>query len=119
MTNSVIETDYGYDLVWADTEYYNCRIMIFNEPSSQTAIHFHSNIVKSWFVNSGNFRIRWIDTDSGNLYEKELEEGSVFHVPALMPAGIESLTAGGSISQVSNGDPTKDRYQINPINKGV
>lgn len=118
MNEAVRNTNYGYELLWADTEYYNCKILIFNLPGSKTPMHFHKDTTKSWFVNGGRFRVRWIDTVDGNLYEKDIEEGSVFHVPALMPVGVEAMTADASLSQVSNQDPDKDYYQIIPEKSG-
>ena len=48
------------------------------------------------------------------MYEKEINEGSVFHVPKLMPVGLKSLTDSGSITQVQNIDDPEDYYQISP-----
>ena len=114
MSESVTNTNFGYQLVWANTDDYNCKILIFNQPGDATPMHFHKDTTKSWFVNSGRFRIRWIDTADGNLYEKDITEGNVFHVPALMPVGIEAVAADSSITQVSNQDPDLDYFQILP-----
>jgi uncharacterized RmlC-like cupin family protein len=114
MNESVINTNFGYQLVWANTDYYNCKILIFDLPGSSTPMHFHKDTTKSWFVNSGRFRIRWIDTDTGNLYEKDLTDGGVFHVPTLMPVSLEALAADSTIAQVSNQDPDLDYFHINP-----
>lgn len=114
MSESVTNTNFGYQLMWANTEDYNCKILIFNLPGAITPMHFHRDTTKSWFVNSGRFRIRWIDTTDGNLYEKDISDGNVFHVPALMPVSIESLSADATLSQVSNRDPDLDYFHINP-----
>jgi len=114
MGESVTTTDFGYQLMWADTDDYNCKILIFNQPGDITPMHFHRDTNKSWFVNAGRFRIRWIDTTDGNLYEKDVVEGNVFHVPTLMPVSIESLSASATLAQVSNQDPDLDYFHINP-----
>jgi len=114
MSDSLIETDYGYDLIWADTENYNCRIIVFNDPTNKIPIGFHKHIEKTWFVNNGNFRLKIIETHNGTLVEKDLKEGSVFHIPPLTPVGIECLSAGASITQCASGDPSEDFYQIIP-----
>jgi hypothetical protein len=51
------------------------------------------------------------------LYEKEIKEGSVFHVPPCMPIGLESIMDGGSITQTSNKDPSLDFFQLRPTPK--
>ena len=38
----------------------------------------------------------------------------MFHVPPMMPVSIESLTAGASITQTSNGERTEDTFTVIP-----
>jgi len=103
MNNSnVIETKYGYDLVWADTEWYYSKIMVFAHAGNKTPITFHKEVNKSWFVNAGSFKVTWIDVTDGKLYEKEINEGVVFHISSHMPVGLEALEDNASITQVSN-----------------
>ena len=106
--NNVEKTKYGYDLIWAETEWYHAKIMVFESAGNKSPITFHKGINKSWFVNTGNFKVTWIDTTDGKLYEKEISEGVVFHITAHTPVGIEALTDNASISQVSNSSDKTD-----------
>jgi hypothetical protein len=106
MSNNVNKTDYGYNISWANTDNYSASIMVFDNPS-KTNLEFHKTKQKTWFVNNGLFKIRWIDTNDGKLYEKEVKEGSVFHVEPLMPVSLESIIPGSSITEVST--PSKDK----------
>ena len=112
--NNVKETNYGYDIIWTETESYCGMLLVFNDPGCKMPMHFHKETTKSWFINNGTFRVRWIDTADGQLYEKEIKEGSVFHVPPCMPVSLESLIAGGSVSQVSNQNPKDDVFNVIP-----
>lgn len=114
MNDPVINTEYGCQAVWADTENYKCMILIFKSPGLKIPLHFHKETEKSWFVNSGKFKVRWIDTNDGNLYEQQMTEGSVFHVLPLTPVEIEAETVEASISQVCSQDPDQDICQISP-----
>jgi hypothetical protein len=38
--DNVIKTDYGYDVVWADNEYYCSKILVFEEEGKQTRFAF-------------------------------------------------------------------------------
>jgi hypothetical protein len=75
---------------------------------------FTKDTTKSWFVNSGELRIRWIDTQTGKLYENNLREGSVFHVPPLMPVSLECLYAGSAIAETATKYNPQDVYHVIP-----
>lgn len=112
MKDNVVETEYGYDIVWADTESYCGKILVFEQANSKTALHFHKTRNKSWFVNAGKFRVQWVDTADGKAYAKELPEGSVFHVPALMPVQLESLDSNSAMAETSNSNSAEDVYRL-------
>lgn len=111
--DNIKETPYGYEISWATTESYSGKILVFNRPIT-TELSFHQKTEKTWFVNSGDFRIRWIDTNDGKLYEQHLKEGGVFHVTPLTPVSIESLTSDGSIAEVSTPQIDNDSYCVIP-----
>jgi uncharacterized RmlC-like cupin family protein len=113
MSDNVKKTDYGYEIKWANTESYYSKILVFEHPGTKTPMTFHKEKTKTWFVNSGNFRLRWVNTKDGALYEHDLKEGSVFHVPALMPTSIECMLVGSSIAETGTIDDPNDDYKIN------
>src|SRR6056297_954847 len=113
MNNNVIKTDYGYEIVWADTEWYCSKILVFEKANQKTSLHFHKKQDKSWFVNAGKFRVQWVDTTDGKSYATELPEGGTFHVPALMPVTLESLVDNSAMAETSNSNDTDDFYRLN------
>jgi uncharacterized RmlC-like cupin family protein len=113
------KTNYGIEAIWAETENYCASILVFEHIGSKTTMHFHNDIEKSWFVNGGTVICRWIDTSTGKLYEKDLNEGSVFHVPPNMPASLESKLAGSAVSQVSNKKITEENTFIIISNSNI
>jgi uncharacterized RmlC-like cupin family protein len=113
MNDNVIKTDYGYEIVWASTEVYCAKILVFEESQKCLPFHFHKSKSKSWFVNSGKFNIQWVDTENGKVNTAELVEGSVFHVPALMPVMLESSVDNSSMSEVSSHSTEKDFFRLN------
>jgi mannose-6-phosphate isomerase-like protein (cupin superfamily) len=94
MNENVDKSSFGYEATWAKTDNYVSKILVFENVGSGLPMHFHKTTEKSWFVNSGNFKIAWIDTGTGMLYEKEIKEGS--------------------ITQTSNKDPSLDFFQLRP-----
>lgn len=113
MSNKVDKTKYGYEIPWASTENYAAKIMVFDNPT-KTDLEFSKDTQKTWFVNSGTFKVRWIDTKDGKLYESEIKEGSVFHIEPLMPVSLEAIIPGSSISEVSTPSKDKDTYRVIP-----
>jgi hypothetical protein len=113
MKDNVIKTDYGYEIVWADTEQYCGKILVFEKSNSKIPLHFHKEKTKSWFVNAGKFKVQWVDTSTGGVYAQELPEGGVFHVPALMPVMLESLSVNSAMAETSNANKVDDYYRLN------
>jgi hypothetical protein len=112
-TNKNVEkTTFGYIVTWVKTETYLGKIMVFDKQGGKTPIYFNQNATKSWFINSGKFKVSYINTQEGKLYEQEMTEGSVFHAPPCMPAGLELLSQEGSISQISDKDDKEDRLYL-------
>jgi quercetin dioxygenase-like cupin family protein len=112
--DGVVKTGWGYELIWATNNKYCGKIMVFERAGNKCSMHFHREKDKTWFVNSGKFKLRWIDTNTGTLYELELSEGDTWHNPPLQPHQLEALTDNASVSEVSTADNFEDIYQIIP-----
>ena len=112
--SGVDQKGWGYEMIWATNEKYCGKIMVFNREMAQTSMHFHREKDETWFVNNGSFRLRYIDTATATLYEKDLKEGDVWHNPPLMPHQLICLEDGSSITEVSTPDSVEDNYRIAP-----
>jgi len=113
MKDNIQKTDYGYDIVWSDNEYYCSKILVFEKEGMQTKLHFHKDRYKSWFVNAGKFEVQWVDPKDGKAYAKELPEGSVFEVPALLPVTLKSIVPNSAMAETSNNNIQEDYYRLN------
>lgn len=112
--SGVVQKGWGYELIWATNEKYCGKIMVFNTVGAKFSMHFHREKDETWFVNSGKFKVRWINTDTAELLEKELSEGETWHNPPLQPHQLECLVAGSSITEVSTADSVEDNYRVFP-----
>lgn len=112
--SGAVQKGWGYELIWATNDQYCGKIMFFEKAGAQTSMHFHKEKDETWFVNSGRFKVRYIDTSNSMLYEKELEEGSTWHNPPLFPHQLIALTNEASITEVSTPDSVEDNYRIGP-----
>lgn len=99
--DNVKQTTYGYEITWVSEETYGGKILVFDK-ITKTDFWFNSKTEKCWFVNSGEFLFKWVDTNTGQLFEKQAGEGVTFISKPLMPCAIE-CKAVGSVTEVNNG----------------
>jgi mannose-6-phosphate isomerase-like protein (cupin superfamily) len=109
-----VDKGWGYELIWATSDKYCGKIMVFEKVGSKFSMHFHREKDETWFVNNGRFKVRWIDTKEARLYEKEIKEGDTWHNPPLQPHQLEALEPMSSITEVSTPDSVEDNYRIIP-----
>jgi hypothetical protein len=107
-----VDKGWGYEIIWASNEQYCGKIMCFTRKNAKFSMHFHKNKDESWFVNEGNFKLRWIDTQNATLLEKELKPGDTWRNSPLMPHQLECLSDFGSVTEVSTADDPNDNYRI-------
>ena len=112
--SGAVQKGWGYELIQATTNDYCGKIMFFNKAGNKTSMHFHKEKDESWFVNSGQFKVRYIDTKDSMLYEKDLNEGDVWHNPPLMPHQLVAMADESSITEVSTADSVEDNFRIGP-----
>ena len=112
--SGAVQKGWGYELIWATTDDYCGKIMFFNKAGNKTSMHFHKEKDETWFVNSGQFKVRYIDTKDSMLYEKDLNEGDVWHNPPLMPHQLVAMADESRITEVSTADSVEDNFRIGP-----
>ena len=109
-----VDKGWGYELIFATTDQYCGKIMVFEKVGAKFSMHFHREKDETWFINSGKFKVRWIDTKDATLYEKELKEGDVWHNPPLQPHQLEAMVPNSMIFEVSTADSVEDIHRIIP-----
>ena len=112
--SGVVKKGWGYELIWATNDKYAGKILVFERAGAKLSMHFHREKDETWFVNSGRFKLRYIDTTTSVLYEKELKEGDVWRNLPLMPHQLEALEDNSSITEVSTPDSVEDNYRLAP-----
>ena len=109
-----VKKGWGFELIWATNDKYCGKIMVFDRAGSKMSMHYHKEKDETWFINAGKFKLRWIDTNTAKLYEKELKEGDVWRNPPMLPHQLEALVPGSMIFEVSTADSVEDNYRIIP-----
>jgi len=111
--DKVTQYNWGYEIHWAKKERFSGKILVFTRSNCATDMIMHKEKTKSFFVNNGKFKVRWINITNGEIFEAEIKEGAVFDVDSMMPYQLISLEDNGSLSEVSSGDPNnQDNFII-------
>jgi len=112
MKDNIVKHDWGYEIVWARKPEYVSKIIVLEKAGAKTDMVFHKSGKKSFFVNEGAFKIRWIDTTNGLLNEQQLRMGDVYDVQEMQPYSLESIYPNSSLTEVNNGISEQDRFVI-------
>ena len=105
-----VEKGWGHELIWATNDKY-CGKMLHFKTGSKFSMHFHSEKEETWYVLTGSFIVRWIDTVTATEYEQPLTEGEVWHNKPLVPHQIICIKEG-TIIEVSTPDSIEDNYRV-------
>ena len=109
-----VKKGWGFEIVWANSEKYSGKLLVFDRVGAKTSMVFHKDKAKSWFVNAGKFKITFIDVTTGDVKEAVLEEGKTVDFGPLGPHQVEALVAGSIIFEVGTADYVEDRFRLAP-----
>jgi len=109
-----IDKGWGFEIIFANNDRYCGKLLVFERAGAKTSLVFHKEKRKSWFVNAGKFRVKYIDVATGELKEAVLEEGKTADFAELGPHQIEALTPNSIIFEVGTADYVEDRFRLAP-----
>ena len=109
-----VDKGWGYEIIWATNDNYCAKILVFEKEGAKFSMHFHREKDETWFVNAGQFRLIYCDTNTATYIEKVLNEGDVWRNPPMMPHQLIALKPNSMIFEVSTPDSVEDNYRIIP-----
>ena len=109
-----VDKGWGYEIIWATNDLYCGKLMVFERIGAKFSMHFHKEKDETWFVNAGQFKLTYCDTDTATYHEKILNEGDVWRNPPMLPHQLTALKPNSIIFEVSTPDSVKDNYRIIP-----
>ena len=101
---------WGEEIIIENNELYCGKILIFKE-GCKFSMHYHMNKDETWWVEYGEFKYRWIDTETADIHEEYLKEGDVVRQRPGQPHQLEAVT-NGRIFEVSTHHDDKDSYRV-------
>jgi len=113
-TPRIVNKTWGYEMwIHNDSEYCG-KLLVFERDGFKTSLVFHKEKYKSWFVNAGKFKIRYIDISTGEIKEAVLEEGKTVDFGALGPHQVEAILPNSVIFEVGTANYIEDRFRLAP-----
>lgn len=103
---------WGSENIWVTNDKYCSKFLKFNT-GSKFSMHFHAVKEETWFVMSGEFAVKWIDTKDAKVHECKLVPGMTWHNAPLVPHQLICLSEG-TIIEVSTPDSVEDNYRVLP-----
>jgi mannose-6-phosphate isomerase-like protein (cupin superfamily) len=105
-----IVKNWGYEYIIINNDKYCGKILHFLK-NKKFSMHFHILKTETWFVNSGKFRFRWINTSNADIQEEILEIGDIITNEIGEPHQIECLEEG-DIFEISTKHFDSDSYRV-------
>lgn len=110
--SGTVSKGWGNEKIWVTNEHYCSKFMRFNE-GAKFSMHFHDQKIESWYVLSGKFLVKWINTKDATEDSLVLRVGDVWHNERLQPHQL-ICEVEGTILEVSTPDSVEDNYRIMP-----
>ena len=101
---------WGEELIIENNEKYCGKLLIF-KAGCKFSMHYHMIKDETWYVESGEFIYRWIDTETAEVIEQTLKPGDVVRQLPGQPHQLEAMT-DGKIFEVSTQHFDEDSYRV-------
>ena len=101
---------WGEELIIQNNELYCGKLLIF-KAGCKFSMHYHMIKDETWYVESGEFIYRWIDTETADVHEQKLVPGNIVRQLPGQPHQLEALT-DGKIFEVSTQHFDEDSYRV-------
>jgi len=108
----VVQKGWGREEIWADEVGYCGKFLVFNT-GGKCSMHFHKTKDETWYIQSGLFKLKWIETETGIPHTRYLEPGVTWRNPPLLPHQLVCEEAG-IVIEVSTYDDPDDNYRVMP-----
>lgn len=107
-----VEKGWGHEYIFATNDKYCGKILAFNA-GAKFSMHFHAQKEETWYVLTGKFVVKYINTADASQHEQELNIGDVWHNQPLFPHQLICVEEG-MIVEVSTPDSVEDNYRVAP-----
>ena len=107
-----VEKLWGHELWIYNDEEYCGKLLVFEEAYSKFSMHYHIIKKESWYVQEGQFKFDWIDTEDATLQTTILDVGDSVTIERGQPHQLTALKPNSIIFEVSTEHFNEDSYRI-------
>jgi mannose-6-phosphate isomerase-like protein (cupin superfamily) len=108
----VIEKGWGREEIFVSNEKYCGKFLHFNK-GAKFSMHFHAEKEETWYVMSGLFILKRVNTDNAEVKEVCLRPKETWTNYPLEPHQLICIEEG-TILEVSTEDSSLDNYRVFP-----
>ena len=107
-----VEKGWGSEFIFATNDKYCGKLLKFNT-GAKFSMHFHAHKDETWYLLSGKFEVKYIQTKDASMRNVILNEGEVWRNEPLEPHQVICIEEG-TIIEVSTPDSVEDNYRVLP-----
>ena len=105
-----IPKGWGEELIIENNDMYCGKLLKFKK-GCKFSMHYHLIKDETWYVDSGKFIYRWIDTETAEVVEQVLTKGDIVRQRPGQPHQLEAIEAG-TVFEVSTEHFDVDSYRV-------
>lgn len=105
-----VEKGWGSETIFATNDLYCGKLLNFNK-DAKFSMHLHKDKDETWYVLSGKFEVRWINTENASVDSQILIKGDTWHNPPMLPHQVICIEEG-TLIEVSTPDSVEDNYRV-------
>jgi len=109
-TPQIVKKGWGHEVIFVNNDLYCGKILHFNQ-GARFSMHYHLKKKETWYVSSGRFTFKYIDTRTADIIETSLEVGDSVTNELGEPHQIICLEEG-DIFEVSTTHYDSDSYRV-------
>lgn len=107
-----VDKNWGHELWIYNAEEYCGKLLVFEKTDSKFSMHYHIIKKESWYVQEGQFKFDWIDTEKAELHTDILSIGDSVTIERGQPHQLTALEDNSIVFEVSTEHFDKDSYRI-------
>lgn len=105
-----IPKGWGEELIIENNDKYCGKLLIF-KAGCKFSMHYHIIKDETWYINTGLFLYRWIDTETADINEVYLKPGDIVRQRPGQPHQLEAIE-DGVVFEVSTEHKDEDSYRV-------
>ena len=107
-----VNKGWGHEIHIINCKEYCMKKLVFTKKHAKFSMHFHRDKKETWYVEEGEFKVIYINTQNAEKVEKTLSVGEVWTNEQFFPHQLICLTDNAVITEVSTYDRKEDNYRV-------